>query len=188
MLEQGSILSDTQTYQTDSILFVPSAYCEFTKRWIDPETGSLFDSFIEPNANKIFESTDLRTLERALAIIKPDAIRRGLTNQVLSSIIDAGLDVINVKRTLLERSIVEKLYAVHKEKSFYDDLISFMTSGLVSLVEVRGIDCSKRLRKVVTNVRKASAMSTSENVIHGSDSVENGEFEVNLFFPSQQND
>lgn len=183
LLEQGSIPSDTKEYKSGAVtLFVPTAYCEFTKRWIDPQTGQLFDAFVEPNANKIFESTDLRPVERALAIVKPDATRRGLTNQVLMSLISEGLDIIQVKRTSFSQSDAEQLYAIHKGKSFYDGLIQFMTSGDLSLVEVRGIDCSKRLRKVVTNVRNAFAMSVSENVMHGSDSIEAGEREVSLFF------
>lgn len=185
LLEQGSTPSDTKLYEVDGVtLFVPTAYCEFTKRWLDPKTGHLFDAFVEPNANKIFESTDLRPVERALAIVKPDATRRGLTNQVLMSLISEGLEVVQVKRTFLNHGDAEQLYAVHKGKSFYEGLIEFMTSGNLSLVEVRGHDCSKRLRKVVAQLRSAFAMSTSENVVHGSDSVENGYHEVGLFFPS----
>jgi nucleoside-diphosphate kinase len=133
---------------------------------------------------------------RTFSIIKPDATRRNLTGAITKMLEDAGLRVIASKRIRMSRDQAEGFYAVHKERPFYNDLCSFMTSGPVVVQVLEGEDAVKRNRDVMgaTNpadaaegtIRKAHAESIEANSVHGSDSDENARTEIAFFFePSE---
>ena len=129
---------------------------------------------------------------RTFSIIKPDATRRNLTGAVTKVLEDAGLRVIASKRIRMTREQAEGFYAVHKERPFYNDLCSFMTSGPVVVQVLEGEDAVKLNRDVMgaTNpadaaggtIRKLYAESIEANSVHGSDSDENAAIEIAFFF------
>ena len=129
---------------------------------------------------------------RTFSIIKPDATRRNLTGAVIKMLEDAGLRVVASKRIRMTRDQAEGFYAVHRERPFFGDLCSFMTSGPVIVQVLEGEDAVKRNREVMgaTNpadaaegtIRKAFAESIEANSVHGSDSDENAQIEIDYFF------
>jgi len=129
---------------------------------------------------------------RTFSIIKPDATRRNLTGAVTKALEDAGLRVIASKRIRMTRDQAEGFYAVHKERPFYNDLCTFMTSGPVVVQVLEGEDAVKLNRDVMgaTNpadaaegtIRKLYAESIEANSVHGSDSDENAAIEIAFFF------
>ena len=133
---------------------------------------------------------------RTFSIIKPDATRRNLTGAVTKMLEEAGLRVVASKRVRLSREKAEGFYAVHKERPFFNDLVSFMTSGPVVVQVLEGEDAVARNRKVMgaTNpeqadegtIRKALAESIEANSVHGSDSDENAAIEIAYFFKPEE--
>jgi nucleoside-diphosphate kinase len=129
---------------------------------------------------------------RTFSIIKPDATRRNLTGAITKMLEDAGLRVIASKRIRMTRDQAEGFYAVHKERPFFSDLCTFMTSGPVVVQVLEGEDAVKRNRDVMgaTNpadaaegtIRKTYAESIEANSVHGSDSDENARTEIDFFF------
>jgi nucleoside-diphosphate kinase len=123
--------------------------------------------------------------EKALAVIKPDAMRRGIWSAVLGELFVYELELWNMQRRFLTLGEAQLLYAPHVGKDFYDELVKFMLSDEVMLIEVRGRECTKRLREAVDSIRKVYVIHgrpLRENIIHGSDSAEAGRREVELFF------
>ena len=129
---------------------------------------------------------------RTFSIIKPDATRRNLTGAVTKTLEDAGLRVVASKRIKMTRDQAEGFYAVHKERPFFNDLCTFMTSGPVVVQVLEGEDAVKRNRDVMgaTNpadaadgtIRRLYAESIEANSVHGSDSDENAAIEIAFFF------
>ena len=132
------------------------------------------------------------TTERTFSIIKPDATRRNLTGAVTKMLEDAGLRVIASRRIRMTRDQAEGFYAVHRERPFYNDLCTFMTSGPVVVQVLEGDNAVLRNREVMgaTNpaqadegtIRKSYAESIEANSVHGSDSTENAAIEIDFFF------
>jgi nucleoside-diphosphate kinase len=130
--------------------------------------------------------------ERTFSIIKPDATRRNLTGAVTKMLEDAGLRVVASKRIHMTRDQAEGFYAVHKERPFFNDLVSFMISGPVVVQVLEGENAVARNREVMgaTNpaqadegtIRKVHAESIEANTVHGSDSPENARIEIDFFF------
>ena len=130
--------------------------------------------------------------ERTFSIIKPDATRRNLTGKVNAVIEAAGLRIIAQKRMMLTRAQAEGFYAVHKERPFFNDLCTFMTSGPVVVQVLEGENAVAKYREVMgaTNpanadagtIRKEFAESIEANSVHGSDSLENAAIEISYFF------
>ena len=130
--------------------------------------------------------------ERTFSIIKPDATRRNLTGAVTKMLEEAGLRVIASKRVHMTRDQAEGFYAVHRERPFYNDLCTFMTSGPVVVQVLEGDNAVARNREVMgaTNpaqadegtIRKTYAESIEANSVHGSDSAENAAIEIDFFF------
>ncbi len=130
--------------------------------------------------------------ERTLSIIKPDATRRNLTGRVNAKFEEAGLRIVAQKRLRLTEAQAGAFYAVHKERPFYKDLVSFMTSGPVVVQVLEGENAVAKNREVMgaTNpanaaegtVRKEFAESIEANSVHGSDSAENAAVEIAFFF------
>ena len=129
---------------------------------------------------------------RTFSIIKPDATRRNLTGAITKMLEEAGLRVVASRRIRMTRDQAEGFYAVHKERPFFNDLCTFMTSGPVVVQVLEGEDAVTRNRTVMgaTNpaqadegtIRKTYAESIEANSIHGSDSDENAKIEIDFFF------
>lgn len=135
-------------------------------------------------------------LERTLSIIKPDATARNLTGAVNAVIEAAGLRIVGQKRMWLSEGQAEGFYAVHKERPFFRDLVTFMISGPVVVQVLEGENAVAKYRDVMgaTNpanaapgtIRKQFAESIEANTVHGSDSAENARSEVEYFFRPNQ--
>jgi nucleoside-diphosphate kinase len=132
------------------------------------------------------------TQERTLSIIKPDATRRNLIGKVITKFEDGGLKIVAQKKIQLTQKMAEDFYAVHKERPFYSDLVNFMMSGPVVVQVLEGDDAVVRNREIMgsTNpveaadgtIRKEFAESLEANSVHGSDSLDNAEIEIEFFF------
>jgi nucleoside-diphosphate kinase len=132
------------------------------------------------------------TTERTFSIIKPDATRRNLTGAVTKLLEEAGLRVVASKRIHLTRDQAEDFYGVHRERPFFNDLVSFMISGPVVVQVLEGDNAVMKNRDVMgaTNpanadagtIRKELAESIEANSVHGSDSLENAATEIAFFF------
>ena len=133
---------------------------------------------------------------RTFSIIKPDATRRNLTGAVTKMLEEAGLRVVASKRIRMSREQAEGFYGVHRERPFFNDLCSFMTSGPVVVQVLEGEDAVKRNRAVMgaTNpadaaegtIRKTYAEGIEANSVHGSDSDENARIEIAYFFKPEE--
>ncbi|MFG1394193.1 nucleoside-diphosphate kinase [Xanthobacter agilis] len=135
-------------------------------------------------------------IERTFSIIKPDATRRNLTGAVNAVIEAAGLRIVAQKRMLMTKAQAETFYAVHKERPFFGELVSFMISGPVVVQVLEGENGVAKYREVMgaTNpanaaegtIRKLFAESIEANSAHGSDSVENAAVEIAQFFAGNE--
>ena len=133
---------------------------------------------------------------RTFSIIKPDATRRNLTGAVTRMLEESGLRVVASKRIRMSREQAEGFYGVHKERPFFNDLCTFMTSGPVVVQVLEGENAVQRNRDVMgaTNpenadegtIRKAYAESIEANSVHGSDSDENAAIEIDYFFSEDE--
>ncbi len=133
---------------------------------------------------------------RTFSIIKPDATRRNLTGAITKMLEEAGLRVVASKRIQMSREQAEEFYGVHRERPFFNDLCSFMTSGPVVVQVLEGENAVLRNREVMgaTNpeqaadgtIRKALAESIEANSVHGSDSDENAAIEIDFFFKEDE--
>ncbi|NNE24492.1 MAG: nucleoside-diphosphate kinase [Rhizobiales bacterium] len=134
--------------------------------------------------------------ERTLSIIKPDATRRNITGKIIAKLEEAGLRVIAQKRVKWSTADAEAFYAVHKERPFFADLVSFMTSGPIVMQVLEGEDAVACNREVMgaTNpadaaagtIRAEFAESIEANSVHGSDSVENAAIEIAQCFKPEE--
>ena len=132
------------------------------------------------------------SIEQTLSIIKPDATSRNITGQVNSIIEKSGLKIIGQKRIKLSKETAGKFYEVHRERPFFQDLVSFMVSGPVIVQVLQGENAVSLYRKVmgatnpqeaeVGTIRKEFALSIEANSVHGSDSIENAKKEISFFF------
>ena len=131
-------------------------------------------------------------IQRTFSIIKPDATRRNLTGQITARFEAAGLRIVASKRLSMTRAQAEGFYAVHRERPFFNDLCTFMTSGPVVVQVLEGEDAIAKNREVMgaTNpeeaaegtIRKDFAESIEANSVHGSDAPETAAFEIDYFF------
>jgi nucleoside-diphosphate kinase len=131
-------------------------------------------------------------VERTLSILKPDATRRNLTGRINAKLEEAGLRIVAQKRLWLTTAQAEAFYAVHRERGFFRDLVTFMTSGPVVVQVLEGEGAVARNREVMGatdpakaapgTIRKEFAESIEANSVHGSDSPENAAREIAFFF------
>jgi nucleoside-diphosphate kinase len=131
-------------------------------------------------------------LERTLSIVKPDGVARNLIGDVYRRFEKAGLRIVAARMLQLTQRQAEGFYAVHRERPFFRDLCSYMTSGPVMVQVLEGESAVQRHRDIMgaTDPRKAApgtiradlASSIEENVVHGSDSAENAAREIAYFF------
>jgi len=135
-------------------------------------------------------------MERTLIIIKPDAVQRGLTGEILRRFEQRGLRITGMKFMQVSRELAEKHYDVHKERPFFGDLVSYITSAPVVVIALEGTDAIKAARGTIGatkpseaaagTIRGDFALEIGRNLVHGSDSVENGEIEVKNFFTEDE--
>ncbi len=135
-------------------------------------------------------------IERTLSILKPDATRRNLTGQINALFEEAGLRIVAQKRLQLTTAQAENFYGVHRERGFFRDLVTFMTSGPVVAQVLEGESAVSRNREIMGatdpakaaagTVRAAFAESIEANSVHGSDSAENAATEIAFFFASTE--
>ncbi len=133
-------------------------------------------------------------MERTFAIIKPDAVERGLSGKILTKIEDAGFTIVGMKKIHLTKTQAEGFYYVHKERPFFADLCSFMSRSPVVVLCLAKADAIASWRTLMgaTNpanadegtIRKEFAKNIEENSVHGSDAPETAAFEVSYFFNS----
>ena len=131
-------------------------------------------------------------IERTLSIIKPDAVKKNVIGQIYSRFEGAGLKVIAARMTWLSEQEAGQFYAVHKERPFFKDLVSFMTSGPVMIQALEGENAIAKNRELMgaTDPKKADkgtiradfADSIDANAVHGSDAPETAAVEVAFFF------
>ena len=131
-------------------------------------------------------------VERTLSIIKPDATRRNLTGKINARFEEAGLRIVAQKRLLLSKAHAEQFYAVHAERSFFGEMVAFMTSGPVVVQVLEGenaVTCNREIMGATNpanaeagTIRKDFGESIEANSAHGSDSAENAAIEVAFFF------
>jgi nucleoside-diphosphate kinase len=135
-------------------------------------------------------------IERTFAMLKPDAVMRGLIGQVISRLEASGLKVVAMRMLKVDRQTAERLYEVHKGKPFYDGLIEYSMSGPVVAMILEGEDAVRRLRQVIGatdpakaepgTIRRDFGIGIRENVIHAADSPENAEREMRIFFKADE--
>lgn len=135
-------------------------------------------------------------IERTLSIIKPDAVGKNHIGDIIARFEKAGLKPVAIKYKHLSKSDAEGFYAEHKERGFFNDLISFMTSGPVVVSVLEGENAVLAHRDILgaTNpaeakegtIRKDFAVSIDENAAHGSDSVASAEREIKYFFADEE--
>jgi nucleoside-diphosphate kinase len=135
-------------------------------------------------------------VERTLAILKPDCVRKNITGEVIARIEKAGFKVLAMKKTRLTKETAGGFYAVHKGKPFYDGLVEFMCSGPCVPIALEKENAVADFRTLIGatdpanaapgTIRKLYADNKGENIVHGSDSVENGLIEIGYFFPNSE--
>jgi nucleoside-diphosphate kinase len=132
-------------------------------------------------------------MERTLVLIKPDAVRRRLTGQIISRLENKGLSLLAGRFFTIEEKLANEHYGEHASKPFFGELVAFITSGPVMALAVEGPECVKVVRTLMgpTNpveappgtIRGDLGIVISENLVHGSDSPESAARELELFFP-----
>jgi len=131
-------------------------------------------------------------MERTLSIIKPDAVAKNVIGEIYSRFENSGFKIVAAKMLHLDEIMAGGFYAVHQDRPFFKDLISFMTSGPVMIQVLEGENAVAKHREIMgaTNPQEAAsgtiradfAESLDENAVHGSDSIENAAIEITYFF------
>ena len=133
---------------------------------------------------------------KTFAIIKPDAVKNGNTGKIYDRILKADFTILSAKLLRMTKSQAEGFYDVHRERSFFDKLTSFMSSGACMVLALEKNDAVNEWRKTIgaTNpeetetgtIRRDFATNIQENAVHGSDSNENAEKEIGFFFSDSE--
>ena len=131
-------------------------------------------------------------VEQTLSIIKPDGVQKNLIGEIYSRFEKAGLEIVAARMMHLSEELAQGFYAVHKERPFFNDLVSYMTSGPVVVQVLQGEGAIAKNREIMgaTNpadaepgtIRKDFAESIEENIVHGSDAAETAAVEIAYFF------
>jgi nucleoside-diphosphate kinase len=132
-------------------------------------------------------------MERTLILIKPDAFARGLSGEIIARFERKGLKLVAMNLMTMSRELAERHYAEHEGKSFYEELVSFITSGPLVAMVLEGehavvaarqvIGATNPLEATTGSIRGDYAIEVGQNMVHGSDSPESATREVALFFP-----
>ena len=131
-------------------------------------------------------------MERSLVLIKPDAMQRGLASTIIGRLEAKGLKLVALRMLHMDRALAERHYAIHADKSFFDDLIGFITSTPIIAIVFEGEGAVEVIRKTMGatdparaepgTIRADFGTDIQRNVVHGSDSKETAEKEIGLFF------
>ena len=132
------------------------------------------------------------TMERTLAIIKPDATERNIIGEIISMIEKREFRITRLSSMILTESKAKEFYDIHSSKPFFNALVEYMTSGMIIAIELEKDNAVRDFRELIGNtnpddakdgtIRKKFAINQSKNSIHGSDSIENAIKEINLIF------
>ena len=135
-------------------------------------------------------------MERSLVLVKPDAMERNLAGVIIGRLQGAGLKLIGLKMLHMDNKLAEKHYSVHKGKSFFNDLVVYMTSGPIVAAAFEGDGVIKKIRDLMGatdptkatpgTIRKDYGLDLQRNSTHASDSPENGDTEVANFFKKNE--
>jgi nucleoside-diphosphate kinase len=135
-------------------------------------------------------------IERTLAILKPDCVRKKLTGEVIARIQQAGFTILGLKMVRLTPETAGAFYAVHRGRPFYEGLVQFMSSGPCVPIALEKENAVADFRALIGatdpkdaaegTIRKLYADNKGENIVHGSDSPENGKIEVAFFFSERE--
>ena len=134
--------------------------------------------------------------ERTLIIIKPDAVQRGLTGEIISRFEKKGIKIVAMKLVSVSRELAEKHYGIHKGKPFFEPTVKYITSSPVVAMVLEGINAIDMVRNMMgkTDPQKAElgtirgdfGQFIGRNIVHGSDSKKTAEFEINLWFEPEE--
>jgi nucleoside-diphosphate kinase len=132
-------------------------------------------------------------VDRTLILVKPDAFARGLTGEIIARFERKGLQIVALKHMTVDAQLAKRHYAEHEGKPFFGELVEFITSGPIVAMVLEGEQAITAARQVIgaTNPLEATtgsirgdfAIAVGQNMVHGSDSVESGQREAELFFP-----
>jgi nucleoside-diphosphate kinase len=135
-------------------------------------------------------------IERTLAIIKPDAVSRGLTGEIVSRIHKAGFQIVAIKSAWLSKGEAEGFYAVHRERPFFKDLTDFMSSGKAVVIVLAAENAIAKWRDTMgatdpakaapRTIRRDLGTSIQNNCTHGSDAPQTAAFEIGYFFSGHE--
>jgi nucleoside-diphosphate kinase len=135
-------------------------------------------------------------MERSLVLIKPDAIQRGLAGEIISRLEKKGLKIVAMKMLHMDKNLAQRHYAIHKGKTFFNDLVNFITSSPLIAIVFQGKNAVEIIRQMMgeTDSTKAQpgtirgdfGIDIGHNLIHGSDSPENASKEIDLFFSTEE--
>ncbi|MFP4018200.1 MAG: nucleoside-diphosphate kinase [Bacteroidales bacterium] len=135
-------------------------------------------------------------MERTLALIKPRAFKENLTGPILNDICQAGFRILSIKTLKMNKDDTESFYSIHKGKPFYKPLVEYMSSGKIVVFVLSKENAVNDFRKLLGptdpheakkgSLREKYGLNTRKNAIHGSDSVENAEKEINFFFAAYE--
>lgn len=135
-------------------------------------------------------------VQRTFVMIKPDGVRRGLIGDIISRFERRGMKIVAMRMVKIDRALAERLYEEHKGKSFFEELISYVTSGPVVAMVIEADEAVSVVRKMIGatdpkealpgTIRGDYALSKAENVIHASDSPEKASREISIFFKENE--
>ncbi|MDD9853240.1 MAG: nucleoside-diphosphate kinase [Deltaproteobacteria bacterium] len=135
-------------------------------------------------------------LERTLSIVKPDAVQRGATGEILQRFESAGLSIIALKKLRMSEELARGFYAVHRERPFYGDLVKFMCSGPVVVSVLQGAEAIAKNRALMGptdstqappgTIRGDFGTDIEQNAVHGSDAPETARAEIAYFFNASE--
>ena len=134
--------------------------------------------------------------QRTLAIVKPDAVARGATGEILKRIEAARLEIVALKKVQLSEQLARGFYAVHRQRPFYKDLVAFMSSGPVVIAALEGEDAIARWRQLMGatdskqaepgTIRREFGSDIERNAVHGSDAPATAKLEIAYFFAAAE--
>ncbi len=138
----------------------------------------------------------MAVIERSLVLVKPDAVRDGHSDEIISRLAKLGLKILVRKTLHMDKALAEKHYAIHRDKPFFNELVAYMTSAPIVAAVFEGEEAVARIRQAMgaTDPAKAEAgtiradfgLGITRNAVHGSDSVATAEAEISLFFTENE--
>lgn len=138
----------------------------------------------------------MANMQQSLIILKPDVVQRGIIGEIITRLEKRGLKIVAMEFRQLERALVEEHYAEHRDKGFFNDVVSYMVSGPVVTMILEGHDAIAQIRETVGktkpfeatpgSIRHDYGMMMGRNIIHASANEADAEREVGLFFKPEQ--